>query len=1143
MANNRDDFKETTKRIMASRVGYICSHPDCNAFTIGPSYEGEEKTSVIGVAAHICAAAPGGKRYDPSMSREERRSINNGIWLCETHARLIDTDETTYTIDVIKEWKRQAEEQASKRLACIDYINNYFNNHGNDISALSEIMKNCIREGNYNILTFVLSNYNSDLGEAYNELVIRYKIFYCSYCDRNNLQKYVDEYIKLSRKDGINELAELFISLNLTAYLKQIINDINKKELKEIAEMIISDQFTDKVFFRLGSDKKPSFKYKGNSDFINKYITYYIYFNNYFHFMDETGKLCELYNDEFFFNCLYNSFEMSRVTLKITDNSLAQYIGFFKSNFDKILLLDIELQELLLDATLRNVIYNRKEFEWFYSRIPEELKSKNIIKEHYYVYCIINKLSINENELICFCESNNSYHSLIQYVVSFKTDKQLEFLNKHQYLYEKNSEFIIIRYNASKIGTKDIINEYRVLYENDFGFNCIDVLEGNTEKIDWLTSNLEKMIIPHCSLYISVLEKNNMFNELINFSNSVKQNNALHNELYKIGLILHNNPSTIQNALEIYVFLEQAGFITKGLSLNIGIIEDRLGKIENAKKHYVKEYKKYRTVNALLYLLNTRYVNEQYIDDEYLEEAKSYKDNADMLRVIGATLAKLNNRNAYKYYLKSLLIDDSNEGCLNSIFMEMNSITSEKEPTSVEENTICYLSNEKESMIIAIHKPEILEGITPDNFANCNHYSSDNPLISDLMYRNVNEKIIIFDNEYTLSKIELLTNFITSISLQSIIKNPSTITLSGSIEESIAELTKYVKADANNLESIINNYNSADMKLPLTTFSKTVGKPRLDTLDFLYHLNKAKILNNTNLLKNSYEKYIFSYEIIVIICKLDIEKKFTDSHYFYCTQQVKDQMTNDIDTELVLLSSSKRNKYLAHKNNKIALVEYDSTFKRERHRYLTKLKKFLNSLNVVENTDYTASFESLNNLFVEEKWLCEGTSLASVKENDNYCLVTDEQFIYNVANLDGSPNIGLCSLLLVLDFTADEFIDIMLKLSKQNYAYYITPELYSRCLELIKNSDHKKSLETKFYDFLISDNNDEPPSQYHSKLILGLFSELHEKNYTFFSINKTIIDITKYHFSLLYPDEYKEIVMEAYRDLFHLNKLNNPKLD
>ena len=53
----------------------------------------ENKSVNVGEAAHITAAAPGGKRYDPSLTPEDRRAASNGMWLCELCAKLIDTDE------------------------------------------------------------------------------------------------------------------------------------------------------------------------------------------------------------------------------------------------------------------------------------------------------------------------------------------------------------------------------------------------------------------------------------------------------------------------------------------------------------------------------------------------------------------------------------------------------------------------------------------------------------------------------------------------------------------------------------------------------------------------------------------------------------------------------------------------------------------------------------------------------------------------------------------------------------------------------------------------------------------------------------------------------------------------------------------
>lgn len=79
--------------------------------TSGP--DGDGGVTNIGVAAHISAASPGGPRYDEMLTPEARSEIANGIWLCQTHAKLIDDDELTYTPAVLRDWKDTAEHMAA----------------------------------------------------------------------------------------------------------------------------------------------------------------------------------------------------------------------------------------------------------------------------------------------------------------------------------------------------------------------------------------------------------------------------------------------------------------------------------------------------------------------------------------------------------------------------------------------------------------------------------------------------------------------------------------------------------------------------------------------------------------------------------------------------------------------------------------------------------------------------------------------------------------------------------------------------------------------------------------------------------------------------------------------------------------------
>lgn len=115
MNKNRDNFSSKTIQLLGKRVNYICSNPNCRRGTIAAA-TGNENYINTGVAAHICAAAPGGPRYDLKMTPEERKSIDNGIWLCQTCSKLIDSDEIKYSIQKLNEWKLTAENRALEGL-------------------------------------------------------------------------------------------------------------------------------------------------------------------------------------------------------------------------------------------------------------------------------------------------------------------------------------------------------------------------------------------------------------------------------------------------------------------------------------------------------------------------------------------------------------------------------------------------------------------------------------------------------------------------------------------------------------------------------------------------------------------------------------------------------------------------------------------------------------------------------------------------------------------------------------------------------------------------------------------------------------------------------------------------------------------
>lgn len=96
---------------MAHRVGYRCAKPDCGILTRGAT-SNDDGTINVGFAAHITAASPDGPRYDPTLTSEQRKNHSNGIWLCGTHAKLVDSDEGHFTVEKLVKWKRLAERRS-----------------------------------------------------------------------------------------------------------------------------------------------------------------------------------------------------------------------------------------------------------------------------------------------------------------------------------------------------------------------------------------------------------------------------------------------------------------------------------------------------------------------------------------------------------------------------------------------------------------------------------------------------------------------------------------------------------------------------------------------------------------------------------------------------------------------------------------------------------------------------------------------------------------------------------------------------------------------------------------------------------------------------------------------------------------------
>lgn len=109
------DFSKTTIDLLAKRAAFICSNPDCRAWTIGPNSDVTKATS-IGEAAHIYGARSDALRYDPQMSDMARAEITNGIWLCRNCHGKVDRDAHKYPTELLFKWREEHDRHIASSL-------------------------------------------------------------------------------------------------------------------------------------------------------------------------------------------------------------------------------------------------------------------------------------------------------------------------------------------------------------------------------------------------------------------------------------------------------------------------------------------------------------------------------------------------------------------------------------------------------------------------------------------------------------------------------------------------------------------------------------------------------------------------------------------------------------------------------------------------------------------------------------------------------------------------------------------------------------------------------------------------------------------------------------------------------------------
>lgn len=101
------DFAKAVKAALAQRASYICSNPACRCLTISLVGDDAAKVTYRGRAVAICGAE-GAPRFDAGMTSNQRKGIENAIFLCTKCADIINRSKGMhYPATLLRDWKEQ----------------------------------------------------------------------------------------------------------------------------------------------------------------------------------------------------------------------------------------------------------------------------------------------------------------------------------------------------------------------------------------------------------------------------------------------------------------------------------------------------------------------------------------------------------------------------------------------------------------------------------------------------------------------------------------------------------------------------------------------------------------------------------------------------------------------------------------------------------------------------------------------------------------------------------------------------------------------------------------------------------------------------------------------------------------------------
>lgn len=113
-SSSRAPVPVAQEKVVVARSGNTCAYPGCGLLLTIESLADEDRPKATGKVAHICAASPGGPRYDSSMTDQQRGSADNLLYLCGPHHDAVDAQLALHTVEFLRDAKHAHEARVAR---------------------------------------------------------------------------------------------------------------------------------------------------------------------------------------------------------------------------------------------------------------------------------------------------------------------------------------------------------------------------------------------------------------------------------------------------------------------------------------------------------------------------------------------------------------------------------------------------------------------------------------------------------------------------------------------------------------------------------------------------------------------------------------------------------------------------------------------------------------------------------------------------------------------------------------------------------------------------------------------------------------------------------------------------------------------